>query len=82
MGTKRRQKSYAPKRDKVMKEHTRGEDHRVSKAKEKFRPGGMRSEEDEVWTRGPWKSLGNNPVSASLGEMRRVTEKARQATTI
>lgn len=39
-------------------EPTQGEDHRVGKAKEQCRPGGMRSEEDEVWRIGPWKSLG------------------------
>lgn len=36
-----------------------GEDHRVvGEAKEQWRPGGMRSQEDEVWRSGPCKSLG------------------------
>lgn len=39
-------------------EPTQGEDHRVGKAKEQCRAGGMRSEEDEVCRIGPWKSLG------------------------
>lgn len=39
-------------------EPTQAEDHRVGKAKEQFRPGGMRSEDNEVWRNGPWKSLG------------------------
>lgn len=35
-----------------------GEGHRVGKAKRAMRSGGMRSQEDEVWRIGPWKSLG------------------------
>lgn len=57
-GDYRRQELYAPKWDKGVKEPAQGDDHRVGKANEKFRPGGMRSEEDEVWRNGPWKSLG------------------------
>lgn len=55
MGTRRRQALDAPE---WHKEPKQGEDPRVGKAKEQCRPGGMRSEEDDVWRSGPRKSLG------------------------
>lgn len=59
VATKRRQVLPSHGWLKGKQEPTQGEDHRRGKAKEPCRCGGMRSEEDEVWRSGPWRSLGS-----------------------